>query len=87
MRTTALPTDFCILLTDTLESPATFLLTHFVGRALRDGRKTVLVGLSRGMEHYATILRKSVSTHHFFPFLVRCLVAGTAEALTRLRRT
>lgn len=61
-RTASLPVDFAILLTDTLESPSTFLLTHFLARALREPRKVVLVGLSQGWDHYATILRKSVSS-------------------------
>ena len=60
IRTASLPADFCVLLTDTLESPATFLLTHFVGRALREPRKVVFVGVAQLFDHYATILKKNV---------------------------
>lgn len=61
LRTSSLPIDFTVLLTDTLESPATFLLTHFVARALREPRKVLFVGLSLAFEHYATVLKKNVS--------------------------
>lgn len=62
VRTSALPRDFGVLVTDTLESPATFLLTYFIGRAVRDGRRTVVVGVAQGLEHYTGILRKNVSS-------------------------
>lgn len=60
VRTAALPADFSLLITDTLESPGTFLLTHFISRALRQPRKTLLVGFSHTFEHYSAILKKSV---------------------------
>lgn len=59
-RTTALPNDFCMLITDTLESPATFLLTLLISRALRQPRNVVFVGLSDTFDHYAAICKKSV---------------------------
>ncbi|KAL8292115.1 hypothetical protein RQP46_001581 [Phenoliferia psychrophenolica] len=54
-----LPPDLTVLITDTLESPGTFLLTQFVLRAVRDGRKTLLVGLAHPFEHYSAILKKN----------------------------
>lgn len=60
IRTSSLPADFSILISDTLEAPATFLVTHFLARALREPRKAVLVGLSQTFDHYASILKKTV---------------------------
>ncbi|KAM0789383.1 hypothetical protein ACM66B_000212 [Microbotryomycetes sp. NB124-2] len=58
-RSTALPFDFCVLVTDAIESPATFLLTLFVTRSLRHGRPVIFVGLHDTLEHYSAICRKS----------------------------
>ena len=59
-----LPNDFTLLLTDTLESPSTFLLTYFIARELRsefEKRRVVLIGLGEGVEGYTSLLRKNVS--------------------------
>ncbi|KDE06751.1 hypothetical protein MVLG_02947 [Microbotryum lychnidis-dioicae p1A1 Lamole] len=58
-RTSSLPFDFCILITDTLQSPGLFLETHFIHRALREQRPVLLLGLSQGLSHYSSILRKN----------------------------
>ncbi|GAA5917422.1 hypothetical protein JCM5296_003807 [Sporobolomyces johnsonii] len=64
-RTTALPPSFALVVTDTLESPAAFLLAHLIARALRpppaEGRKArrvVLVGVRDREEHWASSLKK-----------------------------
>ncbi|KAK4048193.1 hypothetical protein OIV83_004898 [Microbotryomycetes sp. JL201] len=58
-RSTALPFDFCVLVTDALDSPATFLLTLFVTRSLRNCRPVIFVGLGDTFEQYNAICRKS----------------------------
>ncbi|SCV69771.1 BQ2448_1165 [Microbotryum intermedium] len=59
VRTSALPIEFCILITDTLQSPGLFIETHLIHRALRDQRSVLLLGLSQGLNHYSSILRKN----------------------------
>jgi hypothetical protein len=59
-RSSRLPADLCILLTDTLESPSLFLLTHFLSRALRDGRRALVVGLGNSFDGYSAVLKKAV---------------------------
>ena len=61
-RTTALPADLCALILDTVQAPATFLLTNFLARALRQSpaRHSTLVGLAHTLDHYEAILKKNV---------------------------
>ncbi|GAA5848250.1 hypothetical protein JCM9279_000990 [Rhodotorula babjevae] len=69
---TALPPDFSLLLTDTLDAPATFLLVQLVARALRPAvpeperararaegpRRVVLVGVREREQYWGATLRK-----------------------------
>ncbi|GAA5890552.1 hypothetical protein JCM8208_004912 [Rhodotorula glutinis] len=69
---TALPPDLSLLLTDTLDAPATFLLVQLVARALRPAvpgpgrkrargegpRRVMLVGVREREEYWAATLRK-----------------------------
>ncbi len=63
-RTTALPADLCALIVDTVQAPATFLLTNFLAKALRQSpaRQSTLVGLAHTLDHYEAILKKNVRT-------------------------
>lgn len=65
IRSSSLPQEFFLLLTDSLESPATFLLSHFIAKSLKEGRKSILIGSSYPFDHYAAILKKSVEFHLF----------------------
>ncbi|KAK4057322.1 hypothetical protein OIO90_001819 [Microbotryomycetes sp. JL221] len=58
IRTSALPLDFSVLITDAIESPATFLLTLFVTRTIRHGRNVIMVGLGDTLDHYTAICKK-----------------------------
>lgn len=62
-RTSALPPDLCALIVDTVQAPATFLLTNFLAKALRNSppRQSTLLGLAHTFEHYEAILKKNVS--------------------------
>lgn len=62
-RTAQLPRDLQLLITDTLESPGTFLLTYFIAKALRHKvkRNVVFVGVSNDLEGLESILKKMVS--------------------------
>ena len=60
-----LPPSFTLVLTDTLESPGTFLLTYFISKELRStelGRKrgVLLLGLGEGVLGYERVLKKTV---------------------------
>ncbi|KAI5481180.1 UPF0405 domain protein [Pseudohyphozyma bogoriensis] len=59
IRSSALPAGLFLLITDALEAPGTFLLSHFVAKAVRDGRRTVFLGLSQSFDHYSAILKKT----------------------------
>ncbi|TNY19421.1 hypothetical protein DMC30DRAFT_400429 [Rhodotorula diobovata] len=67
--TSALPPDFSLLLTDTLDAPATFLIVQLVARALRPAqpepgrraekrRRVVVVGVREREDHWAGTLKK-----------------------------
>lgn len=60
-RSESLPVDLFIIITDTLQSPAPFLITHFISRSLRENRKTLLVGLKDSLDQYTAVLKKTVS--------------------------
>ncbi|BGP40874.1 hypothetical protein JCM10449v2_004839 [Rhodotorula kratochvilovae] len=68
--TSSLPPAFSLLLTDTLDAPATFLLVQLVARALRPPlaeagrraekrRRVVLVGVREREEYWAGVLKKN----------------------------
>lgn len=55
-----LPPDLTLLISDTLESPATFLIVQHLALALKAKRPCVLVGLAQSFEYYTAVLRKQV---------------------------
>jgi hypothetical protein len=55
-----LPPGLSLLISDTLESPATFLLVQHLALALKARRPCVLVGLAQSFEYYTAVLRKQV---------------------------
>ena len=71
---TSLPPDLSLLLTETLDAPATFLLVQLVARALRPAqpelgrgtarregpRRVVLVGVREREQYWGATLRKHV---------------------------
>lgn len=60
-RSTALPAELTCLVTDTLACSATFILTHFLSRTLRESKRpVVLVSLSQSLIRYTAICRKAV---------------------------
>ena len=59
-RTTQIPAGEGLLVTDTLAAPGTFVLSHHLARALRDGRPAVLLSFNQPRSHYAQILQKAV---------------------------
>jgi len=61
-RSSALPADLCALIVDTVQAPATFLLTNLLAKALRQSpaRQSTLVGLAHTLDHYDAILKKNV---------------------------
>lgn len=56
----SLPPGLSLLITDTLASPGTFLLTHFLARGLKEGRNCVLLSFRDVVAHYEGILKKNV---------------------------
>ena len=55
-----LPPELSLLISDTLESPATFLVVQHLALALKARRPCVLVGLAQSFEYYTAVLRKQV---------------------------
>lgn len=53
-----LPQELSLLISDTLESPATFLVVQHLALALKARRPCVLVGLAQSFEYYTAVLRK-----------------------------
>lgn len=59
-RTTQIPAGEGVIVTDTLLASGTFVLSHHLARALRDGRPAVLLSFVQPRSHYAQILQKAV---------------------------
>lgn len=55
-----LPPELCLLISDCLEAPATFLVAQHLGQALKAKRRCMLFGLSQSSDYYNAILRKQV---------------------------
>lgn len=75
ISSSSLPPDSSLLVTDTLDSPAHFLLLQLVSNALRpsgagrgalreldERRRVVILGVKEREEYWASLLKKSVST-------------------------
>lgn len=58
----AIPPELALLISDSLEAPATFLLVEQLAAALKSKRKCILVGTAQSFEHYAALGRKQVRT-------------------------
>ncbi|KAL7415484.1 hypothetical protein BDY24DRAFT_383101 [Mrakia frigida] len=52
------PKGSTILLSDTLSSPAGFVLMHFLASQLKAGKEVVLVGCGEGLSHYRAVAKK-----------------------------
>lgn len=91
--TSALPPDFSLLLTDTLDAPATFLIVQLVARALRPAqpepgrraekrRRVVVVGVREREDHWAGTLKKHVRPcFHYAP--ERCVIAAKRAGVSQ----
>ena len=55
------PPGTTLLVSDTLASPADFVLLHFVAVQLKAGRAVILVGLAESLAHWKALARKIVS--------------------------
>lgn len=55
-----LPPELCLLISDCLEAPATFLIAQQVAQAIKAKRRVALFGLSQSFDYYNAILRKQV---------------------------
>jgi hypothetical protein len=55
-----IPQELALLLVDTLESPAQFLLSHFINLFLKDGLPCCVVSMNECLSHYNAISRKNV---------------------------
>ena len=49
-----------LVVSDSLEAPATFLVVQHVALALKAKRRCVLVGLANSFDYYTAVLRKQV---------------------------
>jgi hypothetical protein len=56
-----LPPGLALVVSDSLEAPATFLIVQHVSLALKAKRRCVLVGLANSLEYYTAVLRKQVN--------------------------
>ena len=56
----ALPSELALLISDTLDSPATFLVVQHIAIALKAKRRCILVGLAQSLDYYTAVLRKQV---------------------------
>jgi hypothetical protein len=61
-RSSSLPPEILLVVTDSLECSATFVLTRLLVRTLRDDRQrpAVLVGCSQPLSRFSGICRKAV---------------------------
>jgi len=55
-----LPLDLALLISDSLEAPATFLLVQQLSLALKAKRRCIVVGVANSFDYYAALLRKQV---------------------------
>lgn len=55
-----LPPGLSLVVSDSLEAPATFLVVQHVALALKAKRRCVLVGLANSFDYYTAVLRKQV---------------------------
>lgn len=55
-----IPPGLSIVVSDSLEAAALFLVVQHVALALKAKRRCVLVGLANSYEHYTSVLRKQV---------------------------
>merc|ERR1711939_1137097 len=53
-----IPFELAMLISDSLEAPATFLIVEQLSLALKAKRRCILVGTAQSFDHYAALLRK-----------------------------
>lgn len=58
--TSILPPRLAMLVLDTLEAPADFLIVHLLSRAFKQGRNCCLVACSKDKDYYNAVLKKHV---------------------------
>lgn len=84
----SLPPGLSVLITDTLASPGTFLLTHFLARGLKEGRNCVLLSFRDVVAHYEGILKKNVRRHfHAVLGQAQCWLCLQSVQLSTFTRT
>lgn len=69
------PAKTHIVVTDTLQASANFLIHHFVGNQLKAGGNVILVGLSQIFNHYFLISRKLVQYDNVLVIVGQVLIS------------
>lgn len=60
-----LPRELCLLISDCLEAPATFLVAQHLAQALKAKRRCIMLGLSQSFDYYNAVVRKQVRPDAF----------------------
>lgn len=56
-----LPAELSLVISDSIQAPATFLVVHQMALAIKAKRPCIVLGAAQSFEYYTALLRKQVS--------------------------